>query len=221
MLHEKSDGELANSARDGDQNALTILYARFAAEHLRLIAAYLFRKGCRRAAEHAQDVRSEAWVSIVDKISNLRDPAVVRSWFLRILIQKSNHHLTWCITQSRTATAIETADSQYLSAPSIAPPQRLVEASIDAERILTLAEEISAPFADIVYLYLLKELDFQTIAVMLGMQLAAVRTTYYRHREILRERLGVPSKPKRPSRRLRLPIEGPDDDGGPPDSVIL
>jgi DNA-directed RNA polymerase specialized sigma24 family protein len=90
--------------------------------------------------------------------------------------------------------------------PQIHSNQRVVDAAIDAAKVLELASEISAEFADILYLHFVEELNFHDIAALMEMPYPTVRTIYYRNKPKVHEYLTSTSR-ERELRRGSRPIE--------------
>lgn len=82
-LEHADDALLAERAGDGDVWAFECLLRR----HLGLMRAVAFR--LTRSAHDAEDATQEACVTAWQSMDTLRDPAQVRSWFLRIVSRKA------------------------------------------------------------------------------------------------------------------------------------
>jgi len=156
----------------------------------------------------------------------LRSPESVRYWVTKIAVNEAKGHLARCINAQRTLRPIEGEDGYVLREPAIEPEQRVVEAAIDAGKLLRLARTISPVFAVILYLYDFEDLEFQFIADMLVMPLATTRTIYYRNKKKLQDQLGVPRKagetPSLSVKNPKLPeSQSLDEQSGRQESLTL
>ena len=84
---EPTDTELVARARAGDAAAFGALVGRHQAAALRLAAVI-----CGSTAD-AADIAQEAFVKAHRSLSRLTDPAMVRSWMLRIVANEAKNHL--------------------------------------------------------------------------------------------------------------------------------
>jgi RNA polymerase sigma factor (sigma-70 family) len=84
---EGSDSELVTRARAGDSAAFGALVGRYQTAALRLAAAIS------GSADDAADIAQEAFVKAHRSLPRLTDPAMVRSWMLRIVANEAKNHL--------------------------------------------------------------------------------------------------------------------------------
>ena len=84
---EPSDSDLVAAARAGDDVAFGALVGRFQSAALRLAAAIS------GSADDAADIAQEAFVKAHRSLSKLADPAMVRSWMLRIVANEAKNFL--------------------------------------------------------------------------------------------------------------------------------
>jgi RNA polymerase sigma-70 factor (ECF subfamily) len=90
MTTERSaptDGDLVARVRAGDVAALGALIERHQTAALRLAAAIT------GSVDDAADIAQEAFVKAHRSIDTLADPAMVRSWMLRIVANEAKNHL--------------------------------------------------------------------------------------------------------------------------------
>jgi RNA polymerase sigma-70 factor (ECF subfamily) len=84
---EPSDSDLVAAARAGDDAAFGALVGRFQTAALRLAAVIS------GSPDDAADIAQEAFVKAHRSLSKLADPAMVRSWMLRIVANEAKNFL--------------------------------------------------------------------------------------------------------------------------------
>jgi RNA polymerase sigma-70 factor (ECF subfamily) len=84
---EPTDTDLVTRARAGDNDAFGALVGRYQTAALRLAAAIS------GSAVDAADIAQEAFVKAHRSLPRLADPAMVRSWMLRIVANEAKNHL--------------------------------------------------------------------------------------------------------------------------------
>jgi RNA polymerase sigma factor (sigma-70 family) len=84
---EGSDSELVMRARAGDPTAFGALVGRYQTAALRVAAAIS------GSVDDAADIAQEAFVKAHRSLPRLTDPAMVRSWMLRIVANEAKNHL--------------------------------------------------------------------------------------------------------------------------------
>ncbi len=84
---EPSDADLVARARAGDDAAFGALVGRYQAAALRLAAVIS------GSTDDAADIAQEALVKAHRSLPKLTDPAMVRSWMLRIVANEAKNHL--------------------------------------------------------------------------------------------------------------------------------
>ncbi|MEP7203892.1 MAG: sigma-70 family RNA polymerase sigma factor [Ilumatobacteraceae bacterium] len=87
QLGEPSDTDLVARARAGDNAAFGALVGRYQKPALRLAAAIS------GSVDDAADIAQEAFVKAHRSLPKLADPAMVRSWMLRIVANEAKNHL--------------------------------------------------------------------------------------------------------------------------------
>jgi RNA polymerase sigma-70 factor (ECF subfamily) len=84
---EPSDSDLVARARNGDNASFGALVGRYQQAALRLAAAVS------GSTDDAADIAQEAFVKAHRSLQQLTDPAMVRSWLLRIVANEAKNHL--------------------------------------------------------------------------------------------------------------------------------
>jgi len=160
------------------QKAEGDLIERYDSKLIAVIERYLWRKGCNQAAQHGSGVRSDAWISILGHLDDLKDAEKFEAWAIRIAINQANRHLKTCIEARNNL--LELKDETLLPTARIVDYYKSRDAAIDAERMLKFAEEVSPEFGLVFRLYNIDEFDFEKIAHQLGCNKERIRTLYYR-----------------------------------------
>jgi RNA polymerase sigma factor (sigma-70 family) len=173
-----SDSELLSAIQKGSIEAGEKLCLRHDLELLAVIVSFLNRKGCHSPRDHAEGVKTRAWINIIRHLKKLDDVTKFNAWRDEIARNEAREHLKTCITKQNTA--MELKDDSLLPEAQISNYYNSRDAAIDADKILTLADSISPTFALIFRLYNLEGLEFEEIANRLGENKAKLRTVYYR-----------------------------------------
>lgn len=84
---EPTDTDLVGRARTGDLAAFGALVERYQTPALRLAAAIC------GSVDDAADIAQEAFVKAHRSLQRLADPAMVRSWMLRIVANEAKNHV--------------------------------------------------------------------------------------------------------------------------------
>jgi RNA polymerase sigma factor (sigma-70 family) len=85
--NEPSDADLVARARAGDLSAFGALVRRYQTSALRLAAAIS------GSVDDAADIAQEAFVKVHRSLPTLTDPAIVKSWMLRIVANEAKNHV--------------------------------------------------------------------------------------------------------------------------------
>lgn len=151
-----------------------------------VIGKILGPKGC----DHIAGVYQDTWLTIIEKVSTVRDPNALPGWLKRVAQRKAIKHLRK--VHQRKDESFD--DGREISDGGIASPERKIEAAERIARVLALAKTIKPPklakkFLQILVL-LLDGLEFEEIALTLHETPANVRNIYYRGQRKLRRLLG-------------------------------
>jgi len=182
---ESFDASLVTSAVGSRDEVLKDLYEKHDPHLRQFIPKFLRVKGCHSPDSHCDGVRSQSWISVLSRLDDLRNPDSFRAWMTVIATNAARKHLRDCIKSQLNFDPIEFDGGRGLGLDEVAEissGQRVIDAAIDAARVLQVANRISSEFAEILYLRFGEDLDFHEIAQVLKMPLSSVRTIYYRYR---------------------------------------
>jgi RNA polymerase sigma-70 factor (ECF subfamily) len=127
---EPSDIDLVARARGGDNAAFGALVARHQKAALRLAAAIT------GSVDDAADIAQEAFVKAHRSLPKLTDPAMVKSWMLRIVANEAKNHV-------RGRNRRRSRDHRYGSWVIVSPPDPEASA-MDADDARRLSSALGA-----------------------------------------------------------------------------
>jgi len=171
-LGDAADGIVAGRAADGDEDAFGVLVRRYGAM-MRASAARILG-----GVDEADDVVQDAFITAWQQLPGLENPAVVKSWLMRIVSHKAIDR----IRARRPQTDI--ADEDPAASESNAPP-RIVEARSELE---ALSEALSSLPEQQRECWTLREVSgysYEEIAEELGIPVSTVRGLLARARRFL------------------------------------
>ena len=180
-----SDSVLLQAIQRGSREAADELSLKHDSELRAVIAAFLRRHGCKYPSDHADPVKSETWFNIFRAVHQLKDVGKFKAWRDETARNEARRHLKTCIVEQ--VTSVELQDKTFLQEAQVFDYYKSRDASIDADRMLTLAESISPPeFAELFRLRNLENKSFDEIADLQGVTKAKLRNVYYRGLKRLR-----------------------------------
>ena len=180
LLEHADDHTLVDRAVDGDLRAFEVLVRR----HGPLVRAYATR--ILGSSHDADDVVQDTFITAWAKLPTLENPALVKSWLMRIANHKS-------IDRIRARRHHSNLDDVDVPASEDHSPTRLVEARSRSEalsQVLTALPEDQRrcwelkEFADYSYVKIAEELDLP-VSTVRGL-LARARKTLIREMEVWR-----------------------------------
>jgi RNA polymerase sigma factor (sigma-70 family) len=173
-----SDSELLCAIQNGVTEAKEELARRHDRVLNEIITGYLRKKGCNQPGQHAEGVKGDAWVNIC---ASRREPSSIgkpEAWMAVIAINAANKHLRECIKEQREQTKLE--EKHSLPEGELFDSYSIINAGLEVETVLNLADNISEDFSLILTLRHLEGLTFEEIADRLGRHAVSVRVTYGR-----------------------------------------
>lgn len=123
--------------------------------------------------EEALDLVQEAAVRALQKLPTLRQPAYMKTWFYRILV---NECLTYLRRQKRMATALP-FEEDLLPQPT---------AEVTPLEMLSLIEKLEPELKTIIFLRFYEEMKLEEIAKVTETNLSTVKSRLYRALRLLR-----------------------------------
>jgi RNA polymerase sigma-70 factor, ECF subfamily len=176
VLAADEDATLVARLRDGEDAAFEALIRA----HYR--TAYAVALGVTGRPADAEDVCQDAWVRVLERIGELREPARFRAWMLQIVRHSALNHLARL--RVRRAESLEAAEAQRRGDPR----QDLVVVFLRArlERALAGISEVQR---EIVLLHDLDGWGHRAIAEQLGVSEVMSRQHLFQARRQLRRLL--------------------------------
>ena len=167
---DAADESLVRLAQTGDRSAFERLYARYS----RVVRAILLG---RLSAADADDAVQDVFVTVLTKLSSLREPGAFRGWLARIARNRAED-------LRRRSRSIVELDESY------GAPAGQSDAA-DAARALQAIRELPEAYRDTLMLRLVEGLTGPEIAERTGLTPGSVRVNLHRGMQMLKERLGV------------------------------
>jgi RNA polymerase sigma-70 factor, ECF subfamily len=159
---------LVEAAQNGDRSAFGPLFQKFApALHGILLA--------RLNSSEADDLVQDAFLTAMNQIGSLRDPAKFGAWLLAIARNRSNDHLR---RQKKSAEL----------PPEIAA-RETITARAEAERVMQMIRELPEAYRETLTLRLVEGMTGPEIAAVTGLMPGSVRVNLHRGMKALKERL--------------------------------
>ena len=158
---------LVRDAQHGDREAFAELYRRFA----RMVHGIVLARVVRTDVD---DVVQDVFVTALDRLGQLREPAAFGGWLAAIARHRATDH-------SRRAPATEVLADD---ATSIRDPDRL-----EALAILDTVRSLPDAYRETLMLRLVEGMSGAEIAERTGLTAASVRVNLHRGMKLLREKL--------------------------------
>jgi RNA polymerase sigma-70 factor, ECF subfamily len=168
MLPEFDLPALVEAAQNGDRSAFGPLFQKFAPALHGILLARLNRA-------EADDLVQDAFLTAMNQIGSLRDPAKFGAWILAIARNRSNDHLR------RQKKSVELP-------PDIQVNEN-VTARAEAERVMQLIRELPEAYRETLTLRLVEGMTGPEIAAVTGLMPGSVRVNLHRGMKALKERL--------------------------------
>ena len=166
--HASEDARLVRAARDGDEQAFSALYERYA----RVIHGVLLARAPYAEIEDlVQDVFLSAW----NRLDSLRDPAAFGGWLTMIARNRATDF------HRRAVDAVELPDD--LAVPDGSSDR------MAALNVLETIRSLPAAYRETLVLRLVEGLTGPEIADRTGLTAASVRVNLHRGMKLLREKL--------------------------------
>ena len=194
-VDRRSDAELADGVRRGDESAFETIMRR----HNRL----LFRsaRGVVGDDAEAQDVVQETYLRAFASMRSFRADAALSTWLARIAI---NVALDVQRRRGRTVPLDDTQDlgaeaplqhARAFTAPLTDSPDAAAERSRLHTRLQRAIESLPAIYRSVFILRAVEDMSVDETAACLGISGAVVKTRYLRARSMLRDALGAQIEP--------------------------
>ena len=150
-----TEQELIDGCKKNDRKAQKALYDRFSPDMLGVCRRYV------KVQEDAEDVLCEAFFKVFDKIDQFKQEGSFEGWIRRIVINESLLFLRKWHNFSLTVDI----DQVDISEPASVP------ATLEAEEILNILNELPTGYRTVFNLYVLEGLKHKEIAETLGISI--------------------------------------------------
>ncbi|WP_418958972.1 RNA polymerase sigma factor [Streptomyces tritici] len=182
------DDRLIKAAQDGDTGSLTAVVLE-SQPHVRRFARSLCA-----SPQDAEDAAQEALIILYRKIGTLRATGALASWMFRIVRNE-------CLRHVRLLVAARDAPAPDRTEPDPEPSaEEAVLHRLEAERIAAAIGALPRELRQVLVLRDVQGLPGRTVADMLGLSTAAMKSRLHRARAALRRALEPPAEPVRPVR---------------------
>lgn len=165
--------------QSGDQAALDELFTAYADAALR--TAYLIT----RSQATAEDAVQEAFVQVLRSIRDLRDPALFKPWFYRIVVN-SARRLARRGMVPLVPLDLAVHDSSDPTAPS---PGEVAEGAEELRSLRAAVDELDEAHRLPLVLHYFTGLSEQQIATVLALPRGTVKSRLHKARQVLKKRL--------------------------------
>jgi RNA polymerase sigma factor (sigma-70 family) len=192
--------ELIAAVRSGDEQAWQSLYETYNPRLHALASSYLRQHGS-QVPDDWQEVVNSTWANIFKYIDQLHDPSHFFAWARTVLINEANKLLHRNINTQRREVHFDDllkkdpdgAQRQELPFESEPLVDRVAvyEANRLADKVLTIAYDISPKFYRILLMQLTEDLDLREIARRTGESYGNTRTILSRGKRELKRRLSA------------------------------
>jgi RNA polymerase sigma-70 factor (ECF subfamily) len=161
-----ADPDLVRAAQGGDREAFGELYRRYG----RMVHGVVLARVPRA---HAEDLVQDVFVTALDRLRHLRDPAAFGGWLAAIARHRAVDHLR------ATRDTVEATDA--LEAPGSDRAEALA--------VLALLRALPEAYRETLTLRLIEGMTGPEIAARTGLTEGSVRVNLHRGLRLLRERL--------------------------------
>ncbi|MGA4838148.1 RNA polymerase sigma factor [Streptomyces sp. G45] len=171
------DERLIKAAQDGDVTSLTTVVMT-SQPHVRKFARTLCA-----SPQDAEDAAQEAMIILYRKIGTLRATGALASWMFRIVRHECLRQVRLLVSRRRDDAPTE------LEAPAEPSAEDAVLRGLEAERIAAAVSALPREQRQVLILRDVQGLPGKTVADMLGLSNAAMKSRLHRARTALRQSL--------------------------------
>ncbi len=164
-----NDAGIVRAAQAGDESAFTALYRRYA----RVVHCILLS---RLPANDVEDLVQEVFLTALNKLRSLRDPAAFPGWIAAIARNRATDHL-------RNRVPEEELDDEAVA------PGTSVSERAEAARALAAIRSLPDAYRETLTLRLVEGLTGPEIAERTGLAHGSVRVNLHRGMQMLRQAL--------------------------------
>jgi len=172
----RTDAELAEAFRDGDDRAFAILFDRYRRP------LYLFALKMLGEADAARDLVQDVFLRIWERRGQLNRPESFRSWLFAVARNRCLSHLR----QSRGQVALDEAPE---SALAVEPGPDTREVEQDVALLRRALARLTVEHREVLVLREYQELSYREIAAITEATESAVKSRLFKARQALHETL--------------------------------
>jgi len=179
-MERVTDEELVRLARNGDPAAFDEIVERHKGAVFRAALSAL------RNREDAEDVTQETFITAYRKLDSFRGESRLRTWLSRIAWNRSMDHRR----RGRFRSFLHLDEPDAVELPSLeADPERATLAASAHARVRREIDRLPENLRDTLLLASAGDLDYASIAEMLGVREGTVKSRVFEARAILRSTL--------------------------------
>lgn len=174
------DGQLVIRVRQGDLDALGVLYAQYRTQVFRTALAIT------RNRETAEDILQEVFLKLYRYVERIDTSLTLAPWLYRVTVNLCYTQIT---RQKRWLTALDDVIENLVAPPSRACPERQAEKGELQTVIQQAIDSLSPSQRIVIVLHYLSDLSLKEIAYILEVPEGTVKSRLHYGRENLRQKL--------------------------------
>jgi RNA polymerase sigma-70 factor (ECF subfamily) len=174
---QQEDGALVARVRDGDIDALGVLYERYKSQVYRTAVAITHDE------RMAEDILQEVFLRVNRYAGSFDQTQPFEPWIYRITVNLS---YSWTNKAKRWVSFFQDA-LERLKAPSRRNPERVTESREESALLRKAIESLPDSHRVVVILYYLEDLSVSEVAYALGVPEGTIKSRLYYAREKLRK----------------------------------
>lgn len=187
-LEDASQDSIAAAAMRGDAMALQALWQ----EHRRWVAAVLL--AYKPKHEDLEDLLQEVAMTLVSKISTIRDETNIRAWLRAVAINAARASARSGKSRPRLSLTSLESDQPGSSPRCFCTRSAQTEPDEESQRVVDLATQLPEAYREPLILKAVHGMRSRQISLILGIPEATVDTRVSRARKMLRELLHGPAE---------------------------
>ena len=177
-----TDEQLAAKAREGDTAAMEELYLRYRQPVFRIV----YRST--RNIDEAEDIVQDVFLKAFERLHTFRERSRFSTWLMRIALNLCTDHARM---RQRRQQLLERETDRKLAWSHPDPPDPIETAQENAfnEAFYTALNQLPDHHRQLIILRDLEEMDYETIAQILGTSVGAVKLRVMRARRAFKTKL--------------------------------
>lgn len=177
-----TDEQLAAKAREGDTAAMEELYLRYRQPVFRIV----YRST--RNIDEAEDIVQDVFLKAFERLHTFRERSRFSTWLMRIALNLCTDHARM---RQRRQQLLERETDRKLAWSHPNPPDPIESAQENAfnEAFYTALNQLPDHHRQLIILRDLEEMDYETIAQILGTSVGAVKLRVMRARRAFKTKL--------------------------------